>query len=111
MEINVKDNAGVLSQMDGLVLSLGDSSTLFVAGNGVNSVFALTSSDNWLTATLRSTVNANCPQYQPSALVLVDNSDAVCYCTNGFGPAPYPLTFISQAPGIVSFAITYVNYM
>jgi hypothetical protein len=99
VEINVTSNAGMLSQMDGLVLSAGDSATLFVAGNGVNSVFALTSSDNWNTATLRATFNAHCPQNQPSAVVLVDNSDVVCYCTNGFGPAPYPLTILTDGPG------------
>jgi hypothetical protein len=98
-EVIVTSSAGVLSQMDGLVLSSGPLSTLFVAGNGVNSVFALTSSDDWLTATLRATFNANCPQSQPSALALVDNSDIVCYCTNGFGPAPYPLTILAEAPG------------
>lgn len=99
VEINVTDNAGILSQLDGLVLSSGDSSTLFAAGNGVNSIFALTSSDDWHTATLRATFNAHCPENQPSALVLVDNKDVVCYCTNGFGPAPYPLNILTQGPG------------
>jgi hypothetical protein len=99
IHINVTENAGILSQMDGLVLTAGEASTLFVAGNGVNSVFALTSSDDWMTATLRATFNANCPQNQPSALVMVHDSDVVCYCTNGFGAAPYPLTILTDAPG------------
>lgn len=100
VEINVTENAGILSQLDGLVLaSSGDSSTLFAAGNGVNSVFALTSSDNWHSATLRATFNAHCPQNQPSALALVDTADVACYCTNGFGPAPYPLTMLTEGPG------------
>jgi hypothetical protein len=106
--INITENAGILSQMDGMVITmpLGSSSgssytptsTLFIVGNGVNSIFALTSSDDWATATLRATYNANCPQNQPSALVIVDNS-VVCYCTNGFGPAPYPLTILTEAAG------------
>ena len=83
---------------DSIVLS-DDTRTLFIVGNGVNSVFLLTSEDNWATATLRSTVNANCPKNQPSALAIVQDRDIVCYCTNAFGPAPYPLTLLTNAAG------------
>ena len=103
-DIVVHESAGVLSQMDGLVMAFGDISTLFVVGNGVNSIFALTSEDNWITAMLRSTFNANCPQYQPSAATLVNNKDLICYCTNGFGEAPYPLSRLANASGIFFIA-------
>ncbi len=99
LEVQVNENAGVLSQLDALILSEGGSPTLFAVGNGVNSIFALTSSDDWVTATLRATYNANCPKFQPSAIALVDDEDLVCYCTNGFGPAPYPLTVLTKASG------------
>lgn len=105
VEVIVSQSAGLLSQMDGLVLSstpsssAGSGGTLFVAGNGVNAVFALTSSDHWGSAVLRATFNANCPQNQPSALALVGDADIVCYCTNGFGLAPYPLTILTDGPG------------
>lgn len=78
-----------------------DAKTLFIAGNGVNSVFSLTSEDGWLSATVRATADANCPKYQPSALALVHDTDVACYCTNGFGPAPYPITLLTDAAGIV----------
>lgn len=88
-----------------------DTKTIFVAGNGVNSVFTLTSEDDWQAATVRATSNANCPLYQPSALVLVHDADIVCYCTNGFGPAPYPLTILPNAAGLMSLEQTYpFNY-
>jgi hypothetical protein len=86
-----------------------DATTLFIAGNGLNSVFSLSSDDQWVSAVLRATANANCPKSQPSALALVLDKDVVCYCTNGFGPAPYPLTVLTDAAGNLACLRKYID--
>ena len=69
---------------------------LYVVGNGVDSLFKLSSDDGWSTAAVSAVFSTQCPHKQPSALTSMINGDIVVYCTNGFGNAPYPITILEQ---------------
>lgn len=90
---------GNMTAMDAIVFD-ASKSTLFIVGNGVNSLFAVTSDDQWMGhAIVRSISDTNCPNGQPSALAIVANLHVCVYCTNGFGDAPYPITILQNAIG------------
>lgn len=91
-------SGGSITGLDALSLKSPSShSDIYIVGNGEDALYELHSDDNWYTSTLLAVHKTNCPEQQPSAVtVLPHGGDAVVYCTNGFGDAPYPLNILKR---------------
>ncbi len=92
--------------MKGIIFN-SDASELYLAGFGTTgSIHKVTSTNNWLNATVNVVYAGSCTNDGLTTLAIAQDSDVLAYCSNNFGSAPYN---ISVLKGVVSSGVTSMN--